>query len=177
MRSERNVCLTVSKTKKMAMDFRKNIWYMTGAVVDKVTNLKFLGVHITGKRTRTRGFKKLGLSRNIFTSFILSGCITGWFGCYQSHGPAESGEGSCANHRQQTQELGTSSRRTAWWRLTISWWIVVMQLTTFSSSYHLVGAFEAYIHRQTLSTLHYTINIAPNSNTCIFLKWLSSHFS
>ena len=106
---DNNISLNVSKTKELIVDYRKRRAEQApvnidGAVVERVESFKFLGVHITNKRswskhTKTavkrarqnlfplRRLKRFGMGPQILKRFysctiesILTGCITAWYG-------------------------------------------------------------------------------------------------
>ncbi|KAL7831607.1 hypothetical protein AOLI_G00291550 [Acnodon oligacanthus] len=103
---DNNLCLNISKTKKMIVDYRKlqrgghSPQYINGAEVERVSSVKFLGVQLTDDLTWShhsntivrsarqclfflRRLRTVGL---ILTNFyrctivtILTGCITVWY--------------------------------------------------------------------------------------------------
>ncbi|KAI4893673.1 hypothetical protein NFI96_030505 [Prochilodus magdalenae] len=106
---ENNLSLNVSKTKELIVDFRKQERVHTpitinGAAVERVSSLKFLGVHITEELTWTehttrvvkkaqqrlyflKRLKRFGMDPRILKTFytctlesILTGSITTWYG-------------------------------------------------------------------------------------------------
>eukprot|EP00061_Rhincodon_typus_P007075 g28377.t1 len=105
--NEDNLSLNVSKSKELIIDFRKKGGkripiYANGAQVERVENVKFLGVmltdnlsstsHVTVKKVQQclfflRWVRKFGTSIMFLTNFcsctnknILSGCIMAWYG-------------------------------------------------------------------------------------------------
>ena len=106
--SDNNLLLNVDKTKEMIVDFRKSQpehtpLSISGAPVERVENIKFLGVQISDKLTWSRNttgivkraqqklyflrkLKKASLPSNILTTFyrgtiesLLTYCITTWY--------------------------------------------------------------------------------------------------
>ncbi|KAI4904962.1 hypothetical protein NFI96_002249 [Prochilodus magdalenae] len=105
-----NLSLNISKTKEMIVDYRKlqrgghSPLYINGAEVERVSSVRFLGVHLTddlswsfhtNKAVRSarqrlfflRRLRKFGLPPDILTNFyrctiesILTACITVWYG-------------------------------------------------------------------------------------------------
>jgi hypothetical protein len=88
---DNNPSLNVIKTKEMIVDYRK--WrtehapiLLDGAVVEQVESFKFLGVHITNKKTLSKHTKTVvNRARHKFIpsctiKSILTGCITAWYG-------------------------------------------------------------------------------------------------
>ncbi|XP_051562655.1 uncharacterized protein LOC127446057 [Myxocyprinus asiaticus] len=106
---EHSLSLNISKTKEPVVDFRRkdrehSPITINGAPVERVSNFKFLGVHITEELTWSghteavvkkahqrlfflRRLRKFGMNQHILTRFytsteesILTGCITAWNG-------------------------------------------------------------------------------------------------
>ncbi len=106
---ENHLSLNIDKTKELVVDYRRQSREHTPITIDKtpverVTNFKFLGVHISEDLTWSahtdavlkkahqrlfflRRLRKFGTSPRILRSFytctvesILTGCITAWFG-------------------------------------------------------------------------------------------------
>ena len=107
-----NLCLNISKTKEMIVDYRKlqrgghSPLFINGAEVERVSSVKFLGVHLTDDLTWSlhtntivrsarqrlfflRRLRKFGLPPQILTNFyrctiesFLTGCITVWYSSY-----------------------------------------------------------------------------------------------
>ncbi|KAI4891326.1 hypothetical protein NFI96_013317, partial [Prochilodus magdalenae] len=105
-----NLSLNISKTKEMIVDYRKlqrgghSPLYINGAEVERVSSVRFLGVHLTDdlswsfhtnkvvRSARQRLFflrrlRRFGLPPDILTNFyrctiesILTACITVWYG-------------------------------------------------------------------------------------------------
>ncbi|KAI4876267.1 hypothetical protein NFI96_007913 [Prochilodus magdalenae] len=105
-----NLSLNISRTKEMIVDYRKlqrgghSPLYINGAEVERVSSVRFLGVHLTDdlswslhtnkvvRSARQRLFflrrlRKFGLPPDILTNFyrctiesILTACITVWYG-------------------------------------------------------------------------------------------------
>ncbi|KAI4899775.1 hypothetical protein NFI96_025340 [Prochilodus magdalenae] len=105
-----NLSLNISKTKEMIVDYRKlqrgghSPLYISGAEVEQVSNVRFLGVHLTEDLTWSlhtnkvvrsarqrlfflRRLRKFGLPPDILTSFYrctiesaLTTCMTVWYG-------------------------------------------------------------------------------------------------
>ncbi|XP_036420865.1 interferon-induced very large GTPase 1-like [Colossoma macropomum] len=75
-----NICLNISKTKEMIMDYRKlqrgghSPLFINGAEVKRVSSVKFLGVHLTDDLTWSLHTNTLCTIES-----ILTGCITVWY--------------------------------------------------------------------------------------------------
>ena len=96
---DNNLSLNVIQTKEMIVGYRKRRTehapiLIAGAVVEQVKSFKFLGVHLTNKRTLSKHtktvverLKRFGMGPQILKRFysctiesILMGCITAWYG-------------------------------------------------------------------------------------------------
>ena len=106
---ENNLALNVAKTKEMIFDYRRpprvhSPIQIEGAIVERVREFKFLGVHITEDLTWAvqtervvkkaqqrlyflRKLKKAGMGQKVLRAFyrgttenILTGCFTAWYG-------------------------------------------------------------------------------------------------
>eukprot|EP00061_Rhincodon_typus_P014395 g41387.t1 len=111
--NENNLSLDISKTKELIIDFRKkggehDPIYINGTKVERVKNIKFLGVKITDDLSCTshlnvtikkaqqclfflRQRRKFGISTRSLTKFyrctmesILSRCIMSWYGNFSA---------------------------------------------------------------------------------------------
>ena len=130
-----NLSLNISKTKEVIVDYRKlqrgghSPLYINGAEVERVSSVRFLGVHLTddltwslhtNKAVRSARqllfflcrLRKFGLSPDHPHQLLqmhhrehphgLHHCLVRQLYCLRPQGPEESGEDSGVHHRQQT---------------------------------------------------------------------------